>query len=113
MIVVNDAGCLISKKPEAVIRVTRHGVKRFKERLGLSKKGGLVQAQIAYEYGLKQTEANGKVREYMDRLFLKSKKTIQLRIFWGFIYIFRDFRLITVMELRKSMQENLKLDLRG
>ncbi len=100
----NDAGCLTSEESVPVIRVTRHGVQRFKERLGLSKKAGLVQAQIAYEYGLEQTETNGELKAYLDRLFIKSKKTIQLRIFCGFIYIFRDFRLITVMKLRKNMR---------
>lgn len=88
--------------------VTSHAAKRFKQRVGLPKKACLGHAQRAYNNGFKHSEAKGRAKRYMDKIFLTHMKANQMRVYGEFIYMFQGITLITVLPLPKSVRGGFK-----
>lgn len=94
------------KSPKVI--VTAHARKRFRERVGLPKNACQVQAQIVYDYGFTYPDAEGKAKLYLEKKFLENKKNMHFRVYGEFIYIFKNTKLITMVELSKSNLEGFK-----
>jgi len=87
------------------VKVTNHAQKRFKQRLGLPKTACRKHAQLAYDKGSKHSDAKGKAKRYMDKIFLDHHNANQMRIYGEFIYLFDKTTLITVMAIPHGIKK--------
>ncbi len=108
MAINTDVNCTEPELKPQPVAVTAHARLRFRERVGLPKNACQVQAQIVYDYGFTHTDAKGKAKKYLDRRFLKYKKVTQFRVYGGFIYIFCNAKLITMLAAPKGVEEGFK-----
>lgn len=81
------------------VKITKHGVKRTKERVGLSKKIADKNAQKALDLGVKHSETKGSLKKFMDALYLKYKNSNNTRIYNRKVYLFHGRVLITIINL--------------
>lgn len=78
---------------------TKHGAKRIKERVGISKKLADKNSKIAFEKGIKHSDVTGQLKRYFDFLYFKNSTANNIRIYCGKVYIFCNEKLITVFDL--------------
>ena len=83
--------------------VTKHGEKRIKERLGLSKKTAEKNAEKALELGLTHAETKSGLRKYLDKLYLSTGKTNNMRVYRHFVYLIRKKTLLTIIALPHNL----------
>jgi hypothetical protein len=100
----NIEGGSQSVEQACLVTVTNHSRKRFKQRLGLSKKACQRHAEIAFLQGATHADVRGRAKRYLDRLFLQHHTANQLRVHGQFVYLFNNNVLITVLGLPKSMR---------
>lgn len=81
------------------VKVTKHGIKRTKERVGLSKKLADKNAQKALDFGIKHSETKGSLNKFMNALYLKYKNSNNTRVYNRKVYLFHNEILITVINL--------------
>ena len=81
------------------MKVTDHAKSRIKERCGLPKKAIERNAKIAFEEGICHNDCTGRLRKYIDYLFLSHGRGANIRIHGNYVYIFSHTRLITVFLL--------------
>jgi len=90
------------------VRITNHGDKRIRKRLGLSKQSVDKNATKAFECGITHAEATGQLNKYISKLFLlggtKGNYADNIRIYNHYVYIFSGSTLITVMKLPKNLE---------
>lgn len=80
--------------------ITRHGRKRCRERMGISKRAVDRSAEMALQYGIGHREARGRLRHYIERLYnLKAGAGNNIRVYADKVYVFHDDILITVLNL--------------
>lgn len=90
--------------------MTDHGEQRIKERVG--KKVPLGIAASALRDGISHSETSGKLRKYMDKLYLTARKANNSRIYNRNVYLFHDDVLITVLNLPSQfhkVEDKIKL----
>lgn len=83
----------------ADVNITKHSVKRTKDRVGLSKKLTEKNAQKALEYGITHAEAKAGLKRFMDKLYLTNNNGNNMRIYHRYVYVFRNNTLITILPL--------------
>ena len=83
--------------------VTKHGEKRIKERLGLSKKTAEKNAKKALELGLTHAETKSGLRKYLDKLYLSKGKANNMRVYHHFVYLFHNKTLLTIIALPHNL----------
>ena len=92
--------------------ITTHATERGDERLGLNIKGLEHLASHALEKGIDSSMVKGKIKKYLDFLFLSHKtRANNIRIFGEFVYIFMGETLITIINLpneHKNYKKYLK-----
>lgn len=81
------------------LRVSRHGYKRARERLGIPKNAVQKNAEKALVYGVAREEATGPFRRYLDALYHEYGTANNLRAFNRHIYIFCGEVLVTVLNV--------------
>ena len=82
------------------MEVREHAKDRIRERCGLPKKAIERNAAIALRDGVKHAECTGRLRKYVDYLFLSHKKGGKIRLYNNHVYIFTVKEdLITVIPL--------------
>lgn len=81
------------------LRVSRHGAKRVRERLGLPKSSVQKNAEKALKYGCERFEASGPFRRYLDAIFWEYGTANNLRVYNRFLYIFCGETLVTVLNI--------------
>lgn len=80
--------------------VTRHGAKRSRQRVGIPKKAVDRNAEQALTRGIGHSEARGRLRHYIEMLYARyDGNGNNIRIYNGFVYVFHDTILITVLNL--------------
>jgi len=81
------------------MKVSNHARKRLKERCGLGKSSHDRVAEMAMRDGLHHKECTGRLKKYVDYLFLAYKKGNNIRLYGDNVYIFHNSTLITVMKI--------------
>jgi len=81
------------------IYISNHANDRLKERCGLKKKSKKRSVKIALEKGIKHSECTGRLKSYIDYLFLSHGNGNNIRIYGNHVYIFYDTSLVTVLTL--------------
>lgn len=79
--------------------VTKHGSHRIRERCGLNKKSVEKIARKALEDGLHHKDAVGNLKKFLSGLYLSKRNANNMRIYNQKIFMFRNERLITVINL--------------
>lgn len=79
--------------------MTNHSIQRTKDRVGLSKKIAVKNAQKALEFGITHAECKAGLKRYLDGLYLSNGNANNMRIYHRYVYLFRDNRLITILPL--------------
>jgi hypothetical protein len=80
------------------LQVSRHGERRARQRVGLPKRAVERNAQRALVEGIGYREASGALRRYISWLYeLYDGNGNNIRIYNGYVYVFHDTLLITVL----------------
>ena len=80
--------------------LTAHARMRMRERgAAANKKIARRCAEAALRKGIRHRETDGDLRSYVSMLYLKHWKGDNIRIWQGYVYIFRGKTLITVFAL--------------
>lgn len=81
-------------------KVTKHGYKRVRERLGIPKNAVQKNAERALKYGVPRQEVSGPLRRYLDALYYEYGTADNLRIYNRHLYIFCSGDvLVTVLNI--------------
>lgn len=81
------------------LRVSRHGGRRARERLGLPKSAVMRNAERAMKYGVERQDAYGPFRRYLDAMYFDYGTANNLRVYNRHIYIFCNETLVTVLNI--------------
>lgn len=86
-------------------KITKHGAKRTKDRLGLSKNVATKNADKAFELGLKHGECKGDLKRYIDKLYFRHGSGCDYRIYNRHVYCFKgpSHNLVTVMDVPQKL----------
>jgi hypothetical protein len=97
--------------------VTRHGAKRVKERIGLSKSSIQKNVEKALVSGVTHSETKGSLHRYLDGVYLLKECPNNMRVYNRMVYLFRGNVLITVLPLPQKylacadkLQKNKKVE---
>jgi hypothetical protein len=58
--------------------VSKHAIKRIRQRLGINKRAAETEAQRAAEHGLSPSDLTGSVRRYIDHLAMRHHGTYRI-----------------------------------
>lgn len=86
------------------MNVTHHGEHRVRERLGLKKKAVARLAARALTEGATHGQFAGRMKRYLDRVFLEHGTASNMRVLHGYLFIFRGDVLITCWELPQAFR---------
>lgn len=85
-----------------MITLTRHAEQRMRQRIGIPKAACRRLAEKAFRFGARPEDATPLLRQYLDRVYLEMQNCNQLRVYKAYIYVFHDFKLITVLHVPKK-----------
>lgn len=91
------------------MELTKHSILRANERLNLSENSLIRLAEKALLKGLKHGEAKGRLRRYLDKLYLQNKIANNIRIYGQIIFFFKFDKLITLYQCPNEFKNHLKL----
>ena len=83
----------------AYMAVSKHAKRRLSKRCGLNIRSHDRMAAIALRDGLRHSDCTGRLKKYVDYLFLTHKKGNNIRLYGDDVYIFQGTTLITVLKL--------------
>ena len=88
--------------------VTKHAKRRLKERMGVNKGTVDEAARRALKEGIHHNQARGDLQKWIDAEFLKYHTANNCRYFANKLYIFHNDCLITVLDDKNHIDENLR-----
>jgi len=89
--------------------VRKHARKRIKERCGLPGKAIERNAEKALREGVRHSECTGRLKKYIDYLFLSHGRGGNIRLYGNHVYIFTvSEELITVLPLPNAHKNAVK-----
>ena len=81
------------------MKLSEHAKKRMRERSGLNVKSLDRTAEIAFQDGLRHGDCTGRLKKYVDCLFLSHHTGNNIRVYGDNVYIFNGTTLITLLKL--------------
>ena len=81
------------------MKLSRHAKDRMVERCGLNLRSLDKMASTAYDKGIHHRECTGRLKKYVDYLFLSHNKGNNIRLYGDNVYIFHNSTLCTVLKL--------------
>lgn len=87
-----------------IARVTEHSIQRAKERLGWTPSATLRMAQKALDSGVRHADTAGRLKRYIDGLYLLHGKGNNTRIYGEHVFIFEGATLITILYLPNDLR---------
>lgn len=89
--------------------VTKHAIKRVKERTGLKKKLSEKLLTKALESGLQHKDVKGKLRKYVDWLFFEHCQTNHnIRIYNDYVFICSNDAFVTIFHIPKCHRSSAR-----
>lgn len=85
--------------------VTKHAVRRTKERLGLPKRTSEKNAEKALKEGIRHKDTSGSLHRYIEALYWRNQTANNIRIYCNNVYIFHDQTLITIFPLPQKYRK--------
>ena len=86
------------------IRLTNHGAKRLRERLGIPKRACQRAAQKAYDEGITFKNTAGEAHRFFDKIYHKNDSVNNTKVYGQFAYLFSNNVLITVLNIPKDIK---------
>ena len=94
------------------LRVSKHGSKRARKRVGIPKKAVDRMARTALERGIGYRESTGKLRNYIGWLYEKyDGNGNNIRVYGDKVYVFHDAILITVLNVPGEHRKAARIQL--
>lgn len=90
------------------MNISNHAKQRMKERCGFNKKAQGRMAQKAFDEGIAHNQTTGRLNKWVTSLFFKNCNANNIRLYGGFVYIFADDTLITVMGIPSNIKKNME-----
>lgn len=90
------------------MQITKHAKDRMKQRCGFNKKAVNRMAEKALTDGIPHKKTKGQLNKWITSLYFYSERANNIRIYGDKAYIFRDDRLITVIQVPPSLRKNIK-----
>lgn len=87
------------------VTITGHAYDRAKERINLNRKAIDKIADKAYNEGIKHGDCKGRLRKFIDKLYLEYRSANNIRIFGEFIFLFSGNTLITLYRLPNDLKK--------
>jgi len=87
------------------MKVTKHGGQRIRERLGIPKKAVAKLAEKALTEGATHAQFAGRMKRYLDRVFLDHRNANNMRVLNGYLFLFYGENLITCWALPQSVRD--------
>lgn len=78
-----------------MIHVTEHAEERVRERLGLPRKAVAKLAEEAFRSGKQHSDFAGRMKRYLDGVFLEHRTANNLRVYNRHVFVFANETLIT------------------
>lgn len=94
---------------EQQIYITLHGFDMGKERLSLSKEPFRKLVVKAFNEGIRHADTKGRLKKYIDCLYLKHEKGNNIRIYGENVFIFHNRNLITVWQIPNEFKKYLPI----
>lgn len=90
------------------MRVSRHGEKRIRQRVGIPRRSVERLARVILERGTRREAHKGRLRRYLDRKYegtVASKKgsVIDVILYGGTIYVIADETILTAYKLPSKL----------
>lgn len=85
--------------------VTTHAGKRIRERIGVNKKSVQTISDRALQRGLSHADLTGKLKRYVDKLYLNGEVANNIKVYAEKVYLFRNTTLITVISLPTGLKK--------
>ena len=89
------------------MKTTRHGAKRVRKRIGIKKKVVDKIRDKAFVFGIKHSEAKGKLNNYFDYLWYQNPESTNIRMYANYVWIFCGERLVTVFPVPTSHKKSV------
>lgn len=81
------------------IVITDHAFQRAKERLGFDRRAAERISLKAYVAGKKHAQCKGRLKRYLDALYLQYHNANNMRVYGEAVYLFCGNKLITIYNL--------------
>ncbi|RKI37035.1 hypothetical protein D7V86_23965 [bacterium D16-51] len=88
--------------------VTKHAVKRLKQRCGVGKNSVGRVVKKVYELGMTHSETTGNLKKWVDSLYFYNETANQVRLYGDKAYIFHNQKLITVIQIPQNLVKFVK-----
>ena len=90
-----------------IMKITNHANNRGKKRLGFKGKALEKKCELALLNGLKQSDAKGSLKRFLDGLYLKHRNANGIRVYEEYCYLFRGSTLLTIIHLPNQYKKYL------
>lgn len=87
------------------MKLSRHGKKRLRGRMGLSGSAPERIAQRAFESGVPVAGLTGRLRRYLDGQMIRHRSGNNTRVLGEAVFVFQDDTLVTVYQLPRDLRE--------
>lgn len=88
------------------MKVTQHGERRVRERLGVPKRAVARMAEKALTDGTSHSDYSGSFKRYLDGVFLEYKKANNMKVYSQHLFVFHDKTLITAWLLPSKYRKH-------
>lgn len=89
-------------------QITKHAIKRTKERAGLPRRVSKKNADKAFAEGITHAETSGALNRYLTGLYLQHGTANNIRVYCGNVYIFCGDILVTVLTLPQKYRKTVE-----
>ena len=81
------------------MKLTNHSKERMKERCGFNKKSLDRMAEKAFYEGIAHAQTKGRLKKWVDKLYLTNRNANNIRLYGDKAYIFCNEVLVTVIQI--------------
>lgn len=87
------------------MKMTQHARQRAAERQGADRAEARKNAEKAMRNGQKRTETTGGLRRFLDATYKRHRTANNIKVYNGFVYLFRNGTLITLFPIPERYRE--------
>lgn len=88
--------------------LTKHGIKRARQRVGSRKDRVQQLADEAWELGLHQHKAKGRLRKYLDKILLSGGSADRVVVYKDRVFLYHGLTFLTVWGLPHNLRKKKK-----
>lgn len=82
-----------------MVTVSKHAVRRLKERCGLNKRSVQRMADKAFVDGIRHSDTRGRLNKWVTSLYFYNKTANNIRLYGDKAYLFAESTLVTVIQI--------------